>query len=155
MPLLFKNIFTAVVFITLLTTVLSGVIPIRLLSADKADNETEIIRVVKGAVEDTNWLHVSSKQEMEQLMEAYYTGDLLTEVSNSGWRFVSRPNSWEYVVSTGSIDVEVISAKEGSAHVEILEKDEISGHVYSSRFNYFLIKNDNGWKIITRNVCIP
>jgi hypothetical protein len=152
---MFKNIFTAVLFITLLTTVLSGAIPIRSHSAVKEDIEYEIIKVVKGAVEDTNWLQVSSKQEMQQMMEAYYTGDLLTEVSDNGWRFVSRPNSWEYVVSTGSIDVEVISAKEGAAHVEILEKDEISGCVYSSIVNYFLIKNDNGWKIKTRTVCIP
>lgn len=151
---MFKNIFTAILFIIIITTVLPGADIIQSHPAIKENIEFEIAKVVRGAVEDTDWLHASSRQEMEQLMEAYYTGNLLTEISDSGWRFVSIPNSWEYIVKVGYIDIEVISDQEGSAYVEILETDELSGCIYSSMVKYFLIKNDTGWRIRSKSACI-
>ncbi len=149
---MFKKVLAAVLFITLVSTGLTGS---EQAHSNSMETEHEIINVVKGAVEDTSWFHVSSRQEMEHLMKAYYTGSLLTEISDSAWRFVSTPNDWEYVVSTGIIEVEVISAQEGTAYAEILETDVLSGCVYSSVVSYSLIKNSDGWKIRAKSLCIP
>ncbi|MFX4260703.1 hypothetical protein ACOBQJ_00740 [Pelotomaculum propionicicum] len=144
---MFNRIFAIVLVISLMTAVMAGAEPVQPNTPVKEDIEFEIAKVVKGAVEDTSWLHASSRQEMESLLTAYYTGDLLNELGDSGWRFVSRPNDWEYITSAGRIDVVVISHQEGAACAEILEKDELSGMVYSSTVRYFLIKTGGGWRI--------
>lgn len=152
---MWKRIFAAVLAMALITAVTAGAEPIHSRPSSNKYMEAEMIRVVKSAVEDTNWLRVSSREEMEHLLANYYTGDLLQQLSDSGWRFVSRPNDWEYVVSAGRIDVEAISEHEGTAYAEILEKDEISGIVYSSSVRYFLIKNSDGWRIRAKTACLP
>lgn len=149
---MFKKVLAAVLFIALVSSGLTGAEPIH---SNFTDAEHEIIHVVKGAVEDTSWLHASSRQEMEHLMKTYYTGNLLNEISDSAWRFVSTPNDWEYAVSTGTIEVEMISTQEGTASAEILETDELSGCVYFSVVSYSLIKNSDGWKIRAKSACIP
>lgn len=149
-----KRLFTAAVIIALMTAVMAGAEPVQPYIQEKEDIEFEITKVVKGAVEDTGWLHASSRQEMERLLAAYYTGKLLNELCDSGWRFVSRPNDWEYVTSAGSIEVLVFSHQEGTACAEILEKDELSGTVYSSTVRYFLIKTCDGWRIRAKTACI-
>lgn len=152
--LMFKYILKAVLFISIITSAHAGTEPARLSLACREDISLEVVKVVKGAVEDTSWLHASSRQEMEYLLTAYYTGSLLDELSDSGWRFVSRQNSWEYVTSTGRLDFEVISEQECTVCVEVLEEDEITGLVYSSIFRYNLIKKSGGWRIRARTACM-
>lgn len=150
-----KRLFAAACIITLMAAIIAGAEPAQPNTREKEDIKNEITKVVKGAVEDTGWLHASSRQEMERLLAAYYTGKLLNELGDNGWRFVSRPNDWEYVTSAGRIDVVVFSHQEGKACAEILEKDELSGIVYSSTVRYFLIKTCDGWRIRTKTACIP
>ena len=150
-----KRLFAVVLIIISMTAVTAGAEPVQPCTHEKENIEFEITKVVKGAIEDTSWLQASSRQEMERLLAAYYTGKLLNDLGDNGWRFVSRPNDWEYVTSAGRIDVVVFSHQEGKACAEILEKDELSGIVYSSTVRYFLIKTCDGWRIRTKTACIP
>ncbi len=150
-----KRLFAAAFIITLMAAVMAGAELAQPNTREKEDIKIEITKVVKGAVEDTSWLHASSRQEMERLLADYYTGILLNELGDSGWNFVSRPNDWEYVTSAGHIEVVEITNDEGTASAEILEKDELSGIVYSSTVRYFLIKTCDGWKIKAKTACIP
>lgn len=119
------------------------------------ESEVEIAAVVTGAVEDTRWLYVSSRQEMDHVLGAYYTGQLLEELSESAWNFISVPTDWQYVIRAENCKINLISRDKASACVDILESDEIAGVTFSSRAEYLLAKTKNGWKITGVEYCKP
>lgn len=116
-------------------------------------SEVEITAVVTGAVGDTRWLYVSSRQEMNCTLAAYYTGPLLEQLSESAWNFIRVPTDWQYVIKAGNCRVTAISGDKANACVDILESDEIAGVTFSSRVEYLLVKTESGWKIAGVEKC--
>lgn len=117
------------------------------------ESEVEIAAVVTGAVEDTRWLYVSSRQEMDLLLGVYYTGPLLAELCESAWNFISVPTDWQYVIKAKNCKITPVSRDKASACVDILESDEIAGVTFSSKVEYLLVKTKNGWKISGVEYC--
>lgn len=115
------------------------------------ENEIEIIDFIKKAVEDTSWLYVSSRQEMDRVLVAYYTGPLLLELSESTWNFISVPTDWDYVAKAENIKIIEISGNKASACVDILENDSAAGVTLLIKAEYLMIKTEDGWKIAGAN----
>lgn len=114
------------------------------------ETENTIIKLVCEAVEDTTWLRVSSRGELEGILERYYTGPLLQEISDAAWDFVRVPRSWDYVTKAGDCTILFISDDIAGVTVEAVETDEITGVCYRTPLQYILINTNAGWKIAIR-----
>lgn len=150
MPSLFKRLLTAIIFFLSFLTQMPGGFSN---SIDVlAENEVAIKNVVKGAIEDTRWMNASSRQEMNRILGAYYTGPLLAELSESAWNFTRLCTDWEY--TTRADNCQIISLLESSARisVDILETEATSGTTYVRRAEYSLLKTENGWKAVERKL---
>lgn len=124
------------------------------IKSDQITKETEntVVSLVCEAVEDTTWLHVRSRGELERILERYYTGPLLQEISGQAWDFVRIPNSWDLVIKAGKCNIAYISAGAAGVCIEVIETDEITGVSYYTQLEYNLIKTDAGWRIAARKV---
>lgn len=111
------------------------------------ETETEIIEVLKGAVEDTKWMKASSRPEMESILGNYYTGPLLSQLSEAAWSFINVPTDWEYINQVKDCKVTMVSGSKASACVDIIESDAATGVSFLTKFEYTLIITVNGWRI--------
>jgi len=116
------------------------------------ETEITVVSLVYEAVEDTTWLHVTSRGELERILERYYTGPLLQEISGQTWDFVRIPNSWDLIVRAGKCKITFISADAAGVSIEVIETDEITGVSYFTQLEYILKKTDAGWRIAARKV---
>lgn len=148
---MFKSVFSAVILVFYLSLQMPAGQLIKS-NHDTKEIEMEVVELVTEAVEDTKWLLVSSREELEQILGTYYTGPLLYEISDQAWDFVRVPNSWEYVVKAGSCKTTFISNVVTGVSVEVMETDEITGVTYVSLVDYLLINTDGGWKITARKI---
>jgi hypothetical protein len=121
---------------------------------DHLSRETEntIVSLVCEAVEDTTWLYVTSPVELERILERYYTGPFLKEITAQAWDFVRIPNSWDLVIKAGECKIVYIAADVAEVCIEVIETDEITGASYYTKLEYFLTKTDAGWRIAARKV---
>lgn len=119
------------------------------------DNESKIIEVIRGAVEDTRWMNASSRQELDRMLGAYYTGPLLLDSIESAWIFINVPTDWDYVIKAENIRIIEISGDKASACADILERDAVVEVTLMSRAEYHMIKTDNGWKIAAAKYSVP
>lgn len=116
------------------------------------ETENTVVSLVCEAVEDTTWLHVTSRSELERILERYYTGPLLQEISGQAWDFVRIPNSWDLIINAGKCNIAYISAGAAGVCIEVIETDEVTGVSYYTQLEYILIKTDAGWRIAARKV---
>jgi|LFRM01.1.fsa_nt_gb hypothetical protein len=110
--------------------------------------EEEITSVLKGAVEDSGWLAATSRQEVRELLAAYYGEPLLSELSDAVWDFISVPTDWHYETRLGRITVLRQTENMAAVQAEILETDVLSGVTFISTVEYHLVKGNQAWKIV-------
>ncbi len=148
---LFKKIFLAFVLIFCFFIKITGGFsePVGYTTKEK---EAEVISVVKNAVEDTRWIHVSSHEEMNQVLSDYYTGPLLEKLCESAWNFVTTPTDWEYTTKAENSIIIHISENQTVIRLDIVENDMVSGIDFKSRMEYSLVKTGNGWRIYDRKL---
>lgn len=116
------------------------------------ETENTVVSLVCEAVEDTTWLHAASFGELERILEKYYTGPLLQEISGQTWDFVRIPKSWDLIIKAGKCKITFISADAAGVCIEVIETDEITGISYYTQLEYILKKTDAGWRIAARKV---
>lgn len=148
---MFKNLLPAAIIILFFYLPISGEPYVK---PDHLTRETEntIVSLVCEAVEDTTWLYATSRVELERILERYYTGPLLQEITAQAWDFVRIPNSWDLVIKAGECRMVLISADAAEVCIEVIETDEITGVSYYTQLEYFLINTDAGWRIAARKV---
>jgi|GEM_PF-1681185 len=145
-PKLFKRAVIAVIVLSCLFTGIPGGFSIPERRSVEKD-EAEIVNVVKGAVEDTAWLHVSSRQEMDRVLNRYYTAPLCRELAETAWNFVSKPTDWDYIIKVENCKITSLSGEQAAVLVDIVEKDDLADSCFPGRFEYTLIKMADGWRI--------
>lgn len=153
MPSLFKNVLLILIFLSCFFNEMSGSTTF-IIDHSPQEGEAEITGVVRGAVKDTRWLEAASRQEVQQLLSTYYSGQFLSDLSDSAWNFISVPTDWDYETQAGQCTVLSQSEDQASIQVEILETNVLSGVVYVHWAEYRLIKENGAWKIIAVN-CAP
>ncbi len=150
---LFKKIFLAFVLIFCFFIKITGGFsePVGY-TTNGEEAEIKIINVAKNAVEDTRWIHASSRVEMNRVLNDYYTGPLLERFCESAWNFVITPTDWAYTVKAENCTIIHIFKNQAVIRLDIVESDMVSGIDFISRMEYFLVKTENGWRIYDRKL---
>ncbi len=148
---MFKKFLSAAILIFLFYSPVSGEPYVK---PEHLTRETEntIVSLVCEAIEDTTWLYVTSRGELELILDKYYTEPLLQEIIGQAWDFASIPNSWDLIIKAGECKIAFISTDAAGICIEVIETDEITGVSYYTQLDYILIKTDAGWRIAARKV---
>lgn len=141
-----KYVLIVLVLISCFFIKIPGVISKQLISTLKEDR-MEIIDIVENSIEDTRWMHVSTRQEIEMILSSYYTEPLLTKLINSTGNFMSKPTDWDYVMKAENIEILDMSGSKATVYVDIVEFDTLTCVKFSSKAKYFLVKTSTGWRI--------
>lgn len=141
-----KYVLIVLVLISCFFIKIPGVISKQLISTLKEDR-MEIIDIVKNSIEDTRWMRVSTRQEIDMILSSYYTEPLLTKLINSTCNFISKPTDWDYVIKAENIEILDMSESNATVYVYIVEFDTLTCVKFSSKAKYSLIKTDTGWRI--------
>jgi len=110
--------------------------------------ESSILAVIKGGVEDNSWWGAKNKADVTLVLSKYYMGKLLEELSEQAWNFVSKPTDWYW--QTRVVEIKITNKSEDTALVdadlEIL--DLITNQKQNGTAQYIIKKTSKGWRII-------
>ncbi|MBM7854083.1 protein subunit release factor A [Desulfohalotomaculum tongense] len=111
----------------------------------------EITKVVKGAVECTEWMRANTEQEVNSILSRYYTGKALEENTKSVWEFVKLPTDWHSI--TTAEDCEIIYQDKNMAVVKarLTDTDELDKDTQKGTALFFLTATEDGWRIYAQN----
>ncbi|MGQ9557046.1 MAG: hypothetical protein ACUVTU_03695 [Desulfurispora sp.] len=106
------------------------------------------MQVVRGAVQDTCWMKLHSKDQLYEHFSQYYTADLLEDITEKTWQFVQTPTDLytrAEVTSFSSVTMHQNGAVVTAA-VELLDLD--TGSTEQGRGVFCLKLTATGWRII-------
>lgn len=110
-------------------------------------DNTKIKTVIKNAVENTDWMHAKTQQEVYNILSQYYTGKILMENTKYTWEFIKHPTDfyWTTTVDKYSItytDKNTALVKAYLTDIKVIDNQKLEGKAV-----YKLVNTKNGWKI--------
>ena len=111
-----------------------------------AEDFSEVASVLKGAVEDTDWLFSTSPAELRQTLSKYFTGPLLDQLLENTGAFTQKATEWSYqtVLEEYAIDIEGDQAR---AAALIREDDAITKESHYTQLHFQMLRTGQGWRI--------
>lgn len=107
-----------------------------------------VLQVVRGAVQDTCWMNLHSREQLYEHFSQYYAADLLEDITEKTWQFVQTPTDLytrAEVTSFSSVTMRQNGAMVTAA-VELLDLD--TGSTEQGRGVFYLKMTAAGWRII-------
>ncbi len=136
--------FVTVISLALAVTFLWGVN-----ATGKQDNGNiaEIKAIVRGAVEDTGWMQVANKQEMQKFLSQYFTGDLLNSLTEDAWYFIQLDTDWHGKTTVEKIMINSIDGNRVTVLAYIKEVDVANKTNAGVTGEFTLVNSPDGWRI--------
>lgn len=113
----------------------------------KKEDTEEIKEIVRGATENTDWMQTKDKEELHKIMNRYFTGELLEELTEQTWQFINMHTDWYGTANVEKITFNSIDENMVRVLAYIKESDVVSKTSNTITGEFVLVKTDNGWRI--------
>lgn len=107
-----------------------------------------VLQVVRGAVQDTYWLKLHSREQLYEHFSQYYTAELLEDITEKTWQFVQTPTDLYTRAEVTSFSSVAMRQNDAvvTAMVEMLDLD--TGSTEQGRGVFYLKLTTAGWRIV-------
>jgi len=112
-----------------------------------AENAAEIEEILCGAVENNEWMQATSRRELHEILNRYFTGKLLEDITEQTWRFICLNSDWYGIATVEKMNVESIDGNMVTVLAYIKEVDVISGSSVTLTGKFSLTETSEGWRI--------
>jgi len=110
--------------------------------------ESNILAVIKGGVEDNSWWEAKSEANVKSVLSRYYTGNLLDTLTEQAWNFVSKPTDWYWETRVVKIKTTTKSKDTALVDADLEILDLITKQKEKGKAQYNIKKTGGGWRIV-------